>query len=141
MEKKPISYNFYLWENVFIEISYNFLYVWNCMELYEKKFPIYENYLISIFGHPGCSQFLCLFFAYFSVGIFFYCLLFTFLLFTVYFLTAYCFFSYCLVFTAGTAGADLGWGWRNCRSSPSPPPPLRVSIPCRPKESPLFANL
>ena len=36
-----------------IEFSYNFLYVWNCMKLYEKKFPIYENCLISIFGQPG----------------------------------------------------------------------------------------
>ena len=36
-----------------IEFSYNFLYVWNCMKLYEKKLPIYENCMISIFGQPG----------------------------------------------------------------------------------------
>ena len=36
-----------------IKFSYNSLYVWNCMELYEKKFPIYENCMISIFGQPG----------------------------------------------------------------------------------------
>ena len=36
-----------------IEFSYNFLYVWNCMKLYEKKFPIYENCMIRIFGQPG----------------------------------------------------------------------------------------
>ena len=36
-----------------IEILYNFLYVWICMELYEKKFPIYENCMTSIFGQPG----------------------------------------------------------------------------------------
>ena len=27
--------------------------LWNCLELYEKKFPIYENCMISIFGQPG----------------------------------------------------------------------------------------
>ena len=36
-----------------IEFSYNFLYVWNCMKLYEKKFPIYQNCMKSIFGQPG----------------------------------------------------------------------------------------
>ena len=39
-----------------IEFSYNFLYGWNCMKLFEKKFPIYENCMISIFGQPGCSK-------------------------------------------------------------------------------------
>ena len=57
--KKNAYHNFYIWKmydwhffdgdtkfflsnfeklprNVFIEIAYNFLYVWNCMELYEK---------------------------------------------------------------------------------------------------------
>ena len=38
-----------------IEFSYNFLYVWNCLKLYEKKLPIYENCMISIFGQPGYS--------------------------------------------------------------------------------------
>ena len=36
-----------------VAISYNFLYIWNCMEWYEKKFPIYVNCMISIFGQPG----------------------------------------------------------------------------------------
>ena len=35
-----------------IKISYNFLYVWNFMKLYKKKFPIYENCMIIIFGEP-----------------------------------------------------------------------------------------
>ena len=35
------------------EFSYNFLFVGNCMKLYEKKFSIYENCMISIFGQPG----------------------------------------------------------------------------------------
>ena len=41
-----------------IEISFQtiFLYVRNCMELYEKKIPIYENCMISIFGQPGLSD-------------------------------------------------------------------------------------
>ena len=39
-----------------IEFSYNFLYVWSCMKLYEKKFPIYENCMINIFGQPGTSD-------------------------------------------------------------------------------------
>ena len=38
-----------------IEFSYNFLYVRNCMKLYEKKFTFYENCMISIFGQPGNS--------------------------------------------------------------------------------------
>ena len=36
-----------------IEISYNVLYVWHCMELYDKKFLIYGNCMIRNFGHPG----------------------------------------------------------------------------------------
>ena len=36
-----------------IEFSYNFLYVWNCMKLYDKKFLIYGNYMIRSFGQPG----------------------------------------------------------------------------------------
>ena len=39
-----------------IEFSYNFLYVWNCMKLYDKKFLIYENCMIRSFGQPGKSQ-------------------------------------------------------------------------------------
>ena len=53
-----------LWENTYhtifiygkmliIEFSYNFLYVWNCMKLYDKKFLIYENCMIRSFGQPG----------------------------------------------------------------------------------------
>ena len=38
---------------VIIEFSYNFLYVWNCMELYDKKFLIYGNCMIRSFGQPG----------------------------------------------------------------------------------------
>ena len=41
------------WKMFPLEFSYNFLYVWNCMKLYEKKFPIYENCMTSIFGQPG----------------------------------------------------------------------------------------
>ena len=36
-----------------MEFSYNFLYVWNCMKLYEKKFLIYGNCMIRSFGQPG----------------------------------------------------------------------------------------
>ena len=36
-----------------IEFSYNFLYVWNCMKLYDKKFLIYGNCMIRSFGQPG----------------------------------------------------------------------------------------
>ena len=42
-----------------IEVSYNFLYVWNCMKLYGKKFFIYGNCMIKNFGQPGltaCSK-------------------------------------------------------------------------------------
>ena len=36
-----------------IEFSYNFLYVWNCMKLYDKKFLIYGNCMIRSFCQPG----------------------------------------------------------------------------------------
>ena len=36
-----------------IEFSYNFLCVWNCMKLYDKKFLIYGNCMIRSFGQPG----------------------------------------------------------------------------------------
>ena len=39
-----------------IEFSYNFLYVWNCMKLYDKKFLIYENCMIRSFGQPGIRE-------------------------------------------------------------------------------------
>ena len=42
-----------------IEISYNVLYVWHCMELYDKKFFIYGNCMIRSFGHPGYSPLKC----------------------------------------------------------------------------------
>ena len=62
--KKKINI-FGLWENAYhtifiyrkmliIEFSYNFLYVWNCMKLYDKKFLIYGNCMIRSFGQPGC---------------------------------------------------------------------------------------
>ena len=43
-----------------IDISYNSLYVWNCMKLYDKKFLIYGNCMIRSFGQPGlfCFNFL-----------------------------------------------------------------------------------
>ena len=55
---------FGFWENTYhtifiygkmliIEFSYNFLYVWNCMKLYDKKFLIYGNCMIRSFGQPG----------------------------------------------------------------------------------------
>ena len=55
---------FGLWENTYhtifiygkmliIEFSYNFLYVWNCMKLYDKKLLIYGNCMIRSFGQPG----------------------------------------------------------------------------------------
>ena len=55
---------FGLWKNTYhtifiygkmfiIEISYNVLYVWHCMELYDKKFFINGNCMIRSFGQPG----------------------------------------------------------------------------------------
>ena len=38
-----------------IEISYNFLYVWNCVKLYGQKFFIYNNCMIRSFGQPVSS--------------------------------------------------------------------------------------
>ena len=38
--EKHLSYNFHLWKNVIIEISYNVLHVWHCIEMYDKKFLI-----------------------------------------------------------------------------------------------------
>ena len=38
-----------------IEISFNFLYVWNCMEMCDKKFLIYGNCMIRSFCQPGDS--------------------------------------------------------------------------------------
>ena len=38
---------------VIIEFSYNFLYVWHCMEMYDKKFLINGNCMIRSFGQPG----------------------------------------------------------------------------------------
>ena len=57
--------NFFgLWKNTYqkifingklliIEFSYNFLYVWNYMKLYEKNFLTYGNCMITIFGLPS----------------------------------------------------------------------------------------
>ena len=36
-----------------IEISYKFLYVWICIELYDNKFLNYRKCMIRIFGQPG----------------------------------------------------------------------------------------
>ena len=36
-----------------IEISYNVLYVWHCMELYDKKFFVNGNCMIRSFGQLG----------------------------------------------------------------------------------------
>ena len=36
-----------------IEYSYNFLYVYSCMKLYDKKFLIYGKFMIRSFGQPG----------------------------------------------------------------------------------------
>ena len=47
--KKHLSYVFHLWENVYYR---DFVPFSVRMELYEKKFPIYENCMISIFGQP-----------------------------------------------------------------------------------------
>ena len=48
--EKHLSYNFHIWKNVyhrdFIQFSVR-------MELYDKKFLIYENCMIRSFGHPG----------------------------------------------------------------------------------------
>ena len=41
-----------------IEISYNVLYVWHCMELYDKKFFINGNCMIRSFGQPGTASFV-----------------------------------------------------------------------------------
>ena len=62
--RKKKSKFFGLWRNTFhtifiygkmfiIEISYNVLYVWHCMELYDKKFFINGNCMITSFGQPG----------------------------------------------------------------------------------------
>ena len=45
MYGKNVCHTIYIYAKMFIiEISYNFLYVWKCMEMYDKKFPIYENW-------------------------------------------------------------------------------------------------
>ena len=43
-----------------IEFSYNFLYVWNCIKLYDKKFLINGNCMTRSFGQPGSLQFFSL---------------------------------------------------------------------------------
>ena len=37
------------------EFSYIFLYVWNCMKLYDKKFAIYGNCMSKSFGQSGLA--------------------------------------------------------------------------------------
>ena len=39
-----------------IEISYNVLYVWHCMELYDKNICINGNCMIRSFGQHGCIK-------------------------------------------------------------------------------------
>ena len=54
---KTFRHTIFIYGKMFItEISYNFLYVWNCMELYQKKFPIYESCMTSIFGQPWLQE-------------------------------------------------------------------------------------
>ena len=56
------SYNFHIWEisnfTIFIYgknvYHRDFIQFSVRMELYEKKFRIYENYMIRSFGQPGC---------------------------------------------------------------------------------------
>ena len=48
--RKYLSYNFHLWENAYHRV---FLLTSVRMELYEKKFFIYEKCMISIFGQSG----------------------------------------------------------------------------------------
>ena len=36
------------------EISYTFLYIWHCIEMYDKKFFINGNCMIRISSQPGC---------------------------------------------------------------------------------------
>ena len=51
---KNVSHTISIYRKMFIiEISCNFLYVWSCMEFYDKKFPIYENCITRIFDQPG----------------------------------------------------------------------------------------
>ena len=38
-----------------IEILYNFLYVWHCMEVFDKKFFINGKCMIRSFGQPALS--------------------------------------------------------------------------------------
>ena len=40
-----------------IEVSYIFLYVWNCMNSYGKNFFINGNYRIRSFGQPGLTKY------------------------------------------------------------------------------------
>ena len=69
--RKRLSYNFHIWKlydwhsfygdtknfpSNFENLSHKFVvfsYHCNCIELYEKKFPNYENCMINIFGQPG----------------------------------------------------------------------------------------
>ena len=48
--RKDLSNNFHLWKNAFHRVFIQFSVR---MELYEKKFLIYENCMISFFGQPG----------------------------------------------------------------------------------------
>ena len=51
---KNTNHTIFIYGKMFIiEISYNVLYLWHCMELYDKKFFINENCMIRSFGQPG----------------------------------------------------------------------------------------
>ena len=56
--KTPIIQFSFMEKMLLIEFSYNFLYVWNCMKLYDKKFLIYGICMLRSFGQPGlCPDF------------------------------------------------------------------------------------
>ena len=51
--EKHLSYTFHIWKNAYHKDFIQFLYVWKCMKLYDKKFLIYESCMIRSFGQPG----------------------------------------------------------------------------------------
>ena len=58
--RKHLSYNFHLWENIYYRVFIQFSVRMDWMKLYEKKFPIYENCMMSIFGQPGFCWFIAI---------------------------------------------------------------------------------
>ena len=52
------SHTFFIYgKMIIVEVSYIFLYEWNCMELYGKKFFTNGNCMIRSFGQPGSLKF------------------------------------------------------------------------------------